>query len=235
MPGSQPTKSLGARAKCTITPNPKYATQPGIAARQHDRRGSLSSVAASSPAAASAMRHGVMSPMQQAHDTATMMQDLLVRLVRVEAEVEQLKDEKRRMEDEMTLEKKEGMRRDKEMEELRKQSEMAEEKERSVWVKEVIEAVVHEVERNKLKNGVKEAMETMKAERRDMKRAVAEVKNRLEEDRRREPRKEEMGVKMVVEDMRKMTMTVDRDVTTDKCNIRPDRHRLWWPSSGYRP
>jgi hypothetical protein len=51
------------------------------------------------------MRHGVVSPMQQAHDTAMVMRDLLARLVRVEAEVEKLKDEKSRMEDEMTLEK----------------------------------------------------------------------------------------------------------------------------------
>jgi hypothetical protein len=163
--------------------------------------------------------------MQQAHDLAMMMRDLLARLVRVKAEVEQLKDEKRRMEEEMTLEKKEGMRRDKEMEELKKWSAMAEEKERSVGVKEVIEAVVHKVERNNIKNGV-EAMETMKTETRDMKRAAAEVMNRLEEERRREPRIEETGVKMVVKEVRKLkapkhaetslTMTMDRDVTTAK-------------------
>jgi hypothetical protein len=229
MPGSQPTKSPGARGKRTINPNPKYATQPGMAATQHDRRGSLSSVTASSPAAASPMRHGVVSPMQQAHDTATMMRDLLARLVRVEAEVGQLKaeqlnveaevgqlkDKKRRLEEELTQEKKEGERRDKEMEELKKRSVMAEETERSVGAKDAIEAVVYEVEKNELKNGVKEAMETMKAETSVMKRAAAKVMDRLEEERRREPRKE-------ANDKAEMTngdQTKAKEVTTDDRSV----------------
>jgi hypothetical protein len=247
--------------KRIIKENPRFATQPGIAATQderNDRRSSLSSTTAS-PATASP-RHGVVSPAQQAHDTSKLIRDLQARVVKVEAEVVELKDEKKRLgeelnqekkegaekdkemkkhdmstrdllarvanveaevaglkegngrlEEELSEEKKEGVKRDKEMEKLRKRSVMAEETERNVGAKEAIKAVVHEVEQNELKNGVKEAMETMKAETRDMKRAAAEVMNRLEEERRREPRKEETGVKMVVEEGEEITVAERRE------------------------
>ena len=183
MPGKRP-----------INPNPKYATQPGIVATQHernDRRGSLSSVTASPAPATTPLRHGVVSPAQKAHDTSKLMLDLLARVVKVEAEVAGLKEENGSLKEELSQEKKERKRIDKEMEKLRNlNKQMVEGKEDVHSVRSVVETLMNDVEKNVLRSGVEEAMKTMEAETREMKRAAAEVMDRLEDDRRKE-RKEE--------------------------------------------
>jgi vacuolar-type H+-ATPase subunit I/STV1 len=169
---------------------------PGIATTQHkhnDKRGSLSLMPASSPALATTpLRHGVVSPMQQAHDMSKLMRDLLARVVKVEAEVVGLKEETlmqdllarvaimkaevgglrrengRRKED-LSQEKKKRERRDKEMEKLKQlNKQMVEEKEDIQGVRSVMETLMNNVEKNVFRSGVKEAMKTMEAETREM-------------------------------------------------------------------
>jgi chromosome segregation ATPase len=84
MAATQPTKSPGAGSTRVPKENPKFATQPGIKATQKDRQASVSSPAMM----ASPQRHGIVSPMQQAHDTSILVRDLLARMVKVEAKAE---------------------------------------------------------------------------------------------------------------------------------------------------
>ena len=84
MPGPG-EKTPSAGGKRVPNPNPRYTTQAAIRKTQEERRRSLSSgVEEASP-----QRHGATSPMQQNHDTATLLIDLLARLVQVEAKVEE--------------------------------------------------------------------------------------------------------------------------------------------------
>jgi hypothetical protein len=89
MSGSQTSKSPGAGGKRIPKENPKFGTQPGVRTTQKDRISSSSSV----PVMGSPQRHGIVSPMQQAHDTSAMLRDLLARVVRVEAKVEKEDEE----------------------------------------------------------------------------------------------------------------------------------------------
>jgi hypothetical protein len=84
MLGSQTSKSLGAAGKRIPKENPKFGTQPGVRTTQKNRISSSLSV----PAMGSPQRHGIVSPMQQVHNTSIMLHDLLARVVRVEAKVE---------------------------------------------------------------------------------------------------------------------------------------------------
>jgi spore germination cell wall hydrolase CwlJ-like protein len=90
MPASQSKssggKSPGTAGKRVPKENPKYSTQPGIKATQKDRQLLASSTAA---AMASPQRHGIVSPMQQAHNTSNLLRDLLARMMNVEAKAEE--------------------------------------------------------------------------------------------------------------------------------------------------
>jgi hypothetical protein len=62
-------------------------------ATQKERSGSVTSVVAMG----SPQRHGVVSPIQQAHDTSTLVRNLLARMMNVEAKAEETEQKRTKM------------------------------------------------------------------------------------------------------------------------------------------
>jgi uncharacterized Zn-finger protein len=87
-PGDKPTiaSSQGAAGEKRVPKeNPNFATQPCIKKAQTDRRTSISSEGTTT---ASPLHHGTVSPAQLAHDAASLIHDLLARMMRMESKVE---------------------------------------------------------------------------------------------------------------------------------------------------